>query len=143
MCKRIIISTFTALILGVLLVPATLAQAGGAKNPPPPPAKVSPIRAAIVYTGTICRDLPLPTPRRFVGFGKRFNPFYTPTYTYPSAKSYAGDTPRYYPFFLPRLWPNYKAAPVYKKGDYGYPSRSGHYWDSYDEWNLEKNQQRQ
>ena len=114
-------------------------QAGG-KTPPPPPKK-SP---GMYYTiGKICRDLPLPTPRRYLGFGAKLNPFYTPTYTYPAENNYAGDNPRYYPFFLPHKFANYKSAPVYKKGDYGYASRSNHYWDSYDEWVLEKSEQRQ
>ncbi len=129
-----------------LCATTTSVYAGGPVPPPPTKNATVPQQqdfCRVVTPRTICRDWPIPTPRRYVGFGAKLNPFYTPTYTYPSERNYEGDNPKYYPFFLPRRWANYKSAPVYYEGDYGYASRSGHYWDQYDEWKLEASQQRQ
>lgn len=127
-----------------------LATAGGElpRSPAqyaPPPVKVAPPPveysqpAPAVPTGVICRDAPLPPPKRRIGWGFNLNEFYGPTYYYPSPKLYESNNPSYYPFTNPRLWPNYKTPGVYKTKDirpedYGYSSRSGHYWDTYDDW---------
>jgi len=137
--KLFAVGTLTTI---VMMSTCNTSFAGG-ECPPPPSKQVVDVPVMPQQQGYICRDWPIPTPRRYVGFGAKLNPFYTPTYTYPSERVYEGDNPKYYPFFLPRKWANYKSAPVYYKGDYGYKSRSNHYWDSYDEWELEKSEQRQ
>jgi hypothetical protein len=83
----------------------------------------------------ICRDWPLPAPSRRVGWGFGLHEKYGPTYSYPSThNNYEGLNPGYYPFYHPRLWPNYKAPGSYEPGKYCGPSRSNWYWDEYDDW---------
>jgi hypothetical protein len=132
-----------SLLAGALVALACAAHAGGEipaappkpVPPPPPPAQCeSPAPQLERPQAGICRDWPMSVPRRRVGWGFNLNEFYGPTYYYPSEKLYEGNNPTYYPHYLPRLWPNYKAAPVYYPRDYGYSSRSRHYWDTYDDW---------
>jgi hypothetical protein len=100
----------------------------------PPPQAVAPPAADVPCPPTICRDWPLPAPKRKMGWGFNLNEFYGPTYYYPSPKLYESNNPSYYPHYLPRFWPNYKTPGVYEAGYYPYSSRSGHYWDNYDDW---------
>jgi hypothetical protein len=51
------------------------------------------------------------THRRPIGWGSSLNPYYGPTYYYPSTNNYRASNPTYYPFFQERLWPNYKSEP--------------------------------
>jgi hypothetical protein len=51
------------------------------------------------------------THRRPMGWGRHLNPYYGPTYYYPSTNNYRGLNPTYYPFFQDRRWPNYRAEP--------------------------------
>lgn len=78
------------------------------------------------------KSAPSPAPYRPVGWGFNCHEAYGPTYYYPSEKSYEGLHPQYYPFFHPRLWPNYKADAL-PGGQCG-SSRSCWHWDSYDDW---------
>lgn len=81
------------------------------------------------------KDAPLPSPERPVGWGANCNEFYGPTYYYPwYHNEYEGLNPTYYPFFHPRGWANYKTDAMYCNGQQCGPSRSLHYWDSYDDW---------
>ncbi|MBX7247349.1 MAG: hypothetical protein K1X53_17785 [Candidatus Sumerlaeaceae bacterium] len=82
---------------------------------------------------TICRDWPLAPPYRPIGWGANCNEFYGPTYYYPSTRLYESNNPSYYPHYLPRLWPNYKTD-AEQTQDYRAISRSGYYWDDYDDW---------
>lgn len=83
---------------------------------------------------TVCREAPLPAPYRPIGWGKKLHEKYGPTYYYPSERAYEGLNPTYYPFFHPRLWPNYKAPAQYPRNHFCGSSRSGWYWDEYDDW---------
>jgi hypothetical protein len=87
------------------------------------------------------RNEPLGAPQRRVGDGFCLNEFYGPTYYYPARpNNYEGLNPTYYPFFHPRLWPNYKSPGQYTTGGGCLPggqcgsSRSSWAWDSYDDW---------
>jgi hypothetical protein len=51
------------------------------------------------------------TQRRPMGWGRAFNPYYGPTYYYPSTNNYRASNPTYYPFHQDRLWPNYRSEP--------------------------------
>ena len=143
-CRRreVVVSLRTVVALVAACCAAGVAHAGGeihaAPCAPPmvcaPPQAPAPAPAPVVQQRTICRDWPMPTPRHRIGDGFNQNEFYGPTYYYPSAKLYESNNPSYYPFYHPRLWPNYKSAPQYTFGDFGYSSRSGHYWDTYDDW---------
>lgn len=83
----------------------------------------------------IQKDAPLPAPERRIGWGFNCHEFYGPTYYYPSYhNTYEGLHPQYYPFYHPRLWPNYKTDAMYCKGKQCGASRSGYYWDGYDDW---------
>jgi hypothetical protein len=85
--------------------------------------------------GVAPKDAPLPAPHRSIGTGFKCHEFYGPTYYYPWYHNvYEGLNPTYYPFYHPRLWPNYKAPAEYCVGKYCGPSRSLHYWDNYDDW---------
>ncbi len=78
------------------------------------------------------RDQPLPPPSRPIGWGFNLHEFYGPTYYYPyKHNTYEGLNPTYYPFYHPRLWPNYKADGIYKQNS---KCGGGPYWDSYDNW---------
>ena len=64
-------------------------------------------------TTGMCRTQPLPVPYRPVGWGFNCQEFYGPTYYYPSKhNNYEGLNPTYYPFYHPRLWPNYKTDAI-------------------------------
>lgn len=81
------------------------------------------------------RDAPLPAPSRSMCRGRGCNEFYGPTYYYPSYhNTYESLNPSYYPFYHPRLWPNYKVDGEYVAGKYCGPSRSMYQWDQYDDW---------
>ena len=81
------------------------------------------------------KDAPLPAPYRGVGKGFKTHDFCGPTYYDPGyPNTCEGLNPRYYPFFHPRLWPNYKTPGLYCPGNNCGSSRSQHYWDSYDDW---------
>ncbi|MCX7626622.1 MAG: hypothetical protein N2Z21_10510 [Candidatus Sumerlaeaceae bacterium] len=83
----------------------------------------------------VSREAPLPVPRRRVGQGFRLYPDYGPTYYFPAAyHRYEGVNPKYYPFYVPRLWPNYKSEAQRPRGNYCGISRSGWQWDEYDDW---------
>lgn len=85
--------------------------------------------------GVVARRAPLAPPRRHVGQGFCLHDDYAPTYDYPASHNrYEGLQPTYYPFFHPRLWPNYKAEGKRPRGGYCGGSRSGWYWDEYDDW---------
>ncbi|MCX7718838.1 MAG: hypothetical protein N2111_10625 [Candidatus Sumerlaeaceae bacterium] len=137
-------SKVVVLLACAVLAVASAATAGGELPAPPPrplprqpqpqPRTEAPSPKLERPQPGICRDWPMSVPRRRIGWGFNLNEFYGPTYYYPSEKLYEGNNPTYYPHYLPRLWPNYKAAPVYYFRDYGYASRSGHYWDTYDDW---------
>lgn len=95
-----------------------------------PRSKIGPPMGACIE-----KDAPLPSPSRRIGSGFSLNEFYGPTYYYPSAHNvYEGLNPTYYPFFHPRLWPNYKAEGSYCPGQQCGASRSGYNWDGYDDW---------
>jgi len=81
------------------------------------------------------REAPLPVPRRHVGQGFALHEAYGPTYYYPADHGrYQGLNPTYYPFYHPRLWPNYRSEAKRPRGNYCGSSRSGWYWDEYDDW---------
>jgi hypothetical protein len=78
---------------------------------------------------------PLPAPRRFVGQGFSLHEDYGPTYYYPASHNlYEGLNPKYYPFYHPRLWPNYKASTKWSGHSFCGRGASGGYWDEYDNW---------
>jgi len=86
-------------------------------------------------TYAVEREAPLPVPKRHVGQGFSLHDDYGPTYYYPANYNrYEGLNPKYYPFYAPRLWPNYKAEAKRPRGHYCGTSRSGWYWDEYDDW---------
>ena len=137
MKKTAIVAVFTAF--------AATALAGGDLYPsqrgttPPdtsnhrilPPKKIGPPAGS----GVIQKDAPLPAPYRPIGWGFNCQEFYGPTYYYPWYHNvYEGLNPTHYPFYHPRLWPNYKTDALYCEGKYCGPSRSLHYWDEYDDW---------
>jgi hypothetical protein len=114
--------------------PAPAAQAAPA---PRPVAKGRSIEGSGIhkYGFDVQRSLPMPAPYRAMGTGKEFNEFYGPTYYDPwTHNNWERLNPTYYPFFHPREWPNYKAPGDYCAGKLCGPSRSSHYWDSYDDW---------
>jgi hypothetical protein len=111
--------------------------------PPAPGGNSIPGKAIGPILGAcVPRNAPLPAPQRRVGDGFCLNEFYGPTYYYPARpNNYEGLNPTYYPFFHPRLWPNYKSPGTYDmtggacgpNGQCG-SSRSSWAWDSYDDW---------
>lgn len=95
------------------------------------PSKIGPPAGPVVRQ----KEAPLPAPYRPVGWGFNCQEFYGPTYYYPWYHNvYEGVNPQYYPFFHPRLWPNYKTDAQYCPGKQCGSSRSLHYWDSQDDW---------
>ena len=95
------------------------------------PSKIGPPAGSVVGQ----KEAPLPAPYRPVGWGFNCQEFYGPTYYYPWYHNvYEGVNPQYYPFFHPRLWPNYKTDAQYCPGKQCGSSRSLHYWDSQDDW---------
>jgi hypothetical protein len=81
------------------------------------------------------REAPLPVARRHVAQGFALHDDYGPTYYFPASYNrYEGLSPKYYPFYHPRLWPNSKAEAKYPRGHYCGSSRSAWYWDEYDDW---------
>lgn len=135
---------WTMVALGVcLVIPAT---AGGEQLPRrqiratrtalPPGRAIE--RSAIRpnYGQGTGRNMPLPAPYHAPGSGAELNEFYGPTYYYPSAHNmYEGLHPTYYPFLLPdQKAANYKVGGLYCPGQLCGSSRSGWYWDSYDDW---------
>lgn len=96
-----------------------------------PPKKIGPPAG----NGLVKRDAPLLAPYRPIGWGFNCQEFYGPTYYYPSYHNqYEGLNPTYYPFYHPRLWPNYKTDALYCPGTQCGASRSLWQWDSYDDW---------
>lgn len=84
---------------------------------------------------SVQREAPLPVPKRRIGEGFRLHPDYGPTYYFPATyRRYEGISPKYYPFYAPRLWPNYKSEALRPRGNYCGTSRSGWQWDEYDDW---------
>ncbi len=78
---------------------------------------------------------PLPAPKRRVGAGFSLHDDYGPTYYFPATyKRYGGLSPTYYPFYHPRLWPNYKSEALYRRGISCGAWVSGQQWDDYDNW---------
>lgn len=92
-------------------------------------------KSKIGPSARIGRNMPMPAPHRPMGWGAQFNEKYGPTYYHPFEHNvYEGLHPQYYPFYHPTQWPNYKAPGDYCRGKLCGPSRSSHYWDSYDDW---------
>src|ERR1043166_7077261 len=76
----------------------------------------------------------LPPEHRPMGWGYNCNEFYGPTYYYPSYHNYyEGLSPTYYPFYHPRLWPNYKPEGVHVGRTLFGPTREVYHWDDYDD----------
>ncbi len=130
---------FQRVMLGTAFIAAaaSLCVAGGESSYRPRGTIAIPRSAPIPNRGfgpdaLLRKNPPAPAPYRPIGWGSEYHEAYGPTYYYPSFKSYEGLHPQYYPFFKPRLWPNYKAAPL-AGGQCG-PSRSCGQWDSYDDW---------
>lgn len=87
------------------------------------------------YGFDVQRSLPMPAPERRMCTGAEYNEFYGPTYYDPwTHNTWERLNPTYYPFLHPTEWPNYKAPGDYCAGKLCGPSRSSHYWDSYDDW---------
>lgn len=96
-----------------------------------PPKKIGPPAGS----SQVLKDAPLPAPYRPIGWGFNCQEFYGPTYYYPSYHNeYEGLNPTYYPFYHPRLWPNYKTDALYCKDRQCGASRSLYFWDGYDDW---------
>ncbi len=129
-------------VAGCLLVSMSLVQAGGelprgtAICEPGRPARVAPKKIGPPAGDfAVDRDAPLPVPKRRVGQGFALHNDYGPTYYFPASyHRYEGLSPKYYPFYHPRLWPNYKTEAKYPRGNYCGTSRSNWYWDEYDDW---------
>jgi len=136
--KRLIIAG----MLGVLVVGASNGFGGGeipSGHKASAPAGASAVERKKIGPPAgmwaVERDAPLPVARRHVGQGFCLHDDYGPTYYFPSTyKRYAGLSPTYYPFYHPRLWPNYRKEGNRPKGNYCGASRSGWYWDEYDDW---------
>lgn len=126
----------TVTVLALIAAVCGEAWAGGerpALSGPGPLPRPRPIaRRPFVPHAMTPKNPPSPAPYRPIGWGFNCHEAYGPTYYYPSVKSYEGLHPQYYPFFHPRLWPNYKTDAL-EGGQCG-ASRSCYFWDSYDDW---------
>ncbi|MCX7017944.1 MAG: hypothetical protein WCK47_04085 [bacterium] len=136
-----ILAAGTALLCGIVHsggeMPAPRGQASTTAHFVPnqtstiPPSRIGPPAGCT----PIGRECPLPEPYRPVGWGFNGCEKYGPAYYYPyTNNNYQGLNPTYYPFYHPRLGPNYKTGALYCEGHYCGSSRSFQYWDAYDDW---------